>query len=159
GGCRLGSLLERRRWRGGCSRPRDRGLGRRQRWVRATDERQTQLVGLFGIDDCPRTRLRLDREPLVACLPAAPAQPAQTFLFGRLVGRHQARPRTRSISRPSTRSPSARNPLCSNSSVSHTRIPRIVAAVSSAKSRSTYRSFTWIVAATGTCFRRSWSAS
>jgi len=49
----------------------------------------------------------------------------------------QARPRTRSISRPSTRSPSARRPLCSNSSVCHARRPRIVAAVSSAKSRST----------------------
>jgi hypothetical protein len=60
----------------------------------------------------------------------------------RATTRDQTRPRTRSINRPSTRSPSARRPLCSNSSVCHVRRPRIVAAVSSAKSRSTNRSLT-----------------
>src|SRR3990172_9255655 len=48
-----------------------------------------------------------------------------------------ARPRTRSMRRPSTRSPSARRPLCSNSSVSQVRSPRIVAAGSLPESRST----------------------
>ena len=57
-------------------------------------------------------------------------------------GRRQARPRARSMRRPSTRSPSARSPLWTNSLVIHGRRPRIAAAVSSAKARSTYRSST-----------------
>jgi hypothetical protein len=54
----------------------------------------------------------------------------------------QAIPRTKSMSRPSMRSPSARRPLCSYSLVIHGRRPRIATAVSSANFRSTYRSLT-----------------
>ena len=49
----------------------------------------------------------------------------------------QARPLTMSISRPTTRSPSARSPLWAYSFVIHGRRPRTSAAVSSAKARST----------------------
>ena len=51
-----------------------------------------------------------------------------------------ARPRARSSSRPSTRSLSARSPLCSYSLVSQVRAPRIWTAVSSENPRSTYGS-------------------
>lgn len=61
---------------------------------------------------------------------------------GTVIASLQARPRIMSMSRPRTRSPSARSPLCSNSSVVQMRMPLIAAAVSSAKARSTYRSFT-----------------
>jgi L-ascorbate metabolism protein UlaG (beta-lactamase superfamily) len=50
------------------------------------------------------------------------------------------RPRTSSMSRPRMRPPSARNPLCSYSLVTHGRRPRTWAAVSSENARSTYMS-------------------
>ena len=54
----------------------------------------------------------------------------------------QAPPCASAISRSRTRSPSARRPLCSYSLVIQGRRPRMAAAVSSAKARSTYRSST-----------------
>ncbi len=73
------------------------------------------------------------------CRPGCHASPSCADAAPRLA---YARPRTRSMSRPSTRSPSARRPLWTYSSVIHVRRPRIAAAVSSANARSTYRSWT-----------------
>jgi len=98
--------------------------------------RRTARSGRFTSDRCRVCTDRPSRatsllDMVVGCTPNTVPPDAR-----------QARPRTRSINRPSTRSPSARRPLCSNSSVCQVRRPRIVAAVSSAKSRSTYRSLT-----------------
>src|SRR5204863_1159666 len=54
---------------------RDGVLGRRQARERAADEGHPEIVGLLAVDDDPCPRLRLDREPLVARLPATAAKP------------------------------------------------------------------------------------
>ena len=96
---------------------------------------------------CHRTRrqrlpleLRFHRGTQFRCLLAV--HPRRIRFNSMSEVRCQTRPRTRSMSRPRMRSPSARRPLCSYSSVTHGRRPRIATAVSSAKRRSTYRSLT-----------------
>ncbi len=55
----------------------DRVPRRPQRRVRPADQREPELVGLGGVDDHPRPRLRLDLEPSVLRLPAAAAESAE----------------------------------------------------------------------------------
>ena len=98
-----------------------------------------------------RRRRRLTVRALTRAHPQLPTDRASPLLLDRKPAEREstpapaclqryARPRAKSIRRPSTRAPSTRNPLCSNSLVIHGRAPRMSAAVSSENDRSTYMS-------------------